>query len=230
MVRALRRPLATALHTFGDNRLKRGSHLFNYPSRSRIKTHIFSQEQYLFSEREVSQLLLDPVPPDVEEGLDTTARRFSWPEAQSFFDIKNYLPEELLVKVDRASMHHSLEVRVPFLDHRIVEFALNLSPDLKLKGGTGKYILKEVLYDYIPPAYFNRPKWGFAVPLRVWLKSDLKYLIDDYLSKEVVEEIGLVHYGVVDKLKKGYFSGADYLYNRLWALILLHKWVAEKGL
>ena len=125
-------------------------------------------------------------------------------------------------------MHHSLEVRVPLLDHRIVEFALNLSEKLKLKNQTGKYLLKQVLYDYVPAAIFDRPKWGFAIPLRVWLSKDLKYLLDKYLSKQTVEDCGLVKYQQVKELKNDFLGGKDYLYNRLWALILLHKWMIEK--
>jgi asparagine synthase (glutamine-hydrolysing) len=163
----------------------------------------------------------------MDENIDSLVRAFSLPEAQSFFDIKNYLPEELLVKIDRASMYHSLETRVPFLDHRLVEFAINLSSGLKLKGNTGKYLLKEVLYEYVPASFFDRPKWGFAVPLQNWLLADLRYLIDHYLSDEVLEGTGLVCPEMVRRLKKNFFSGRHYLYNRLWVLILLHKWIIE---
>ena len=145
-----------------------------------------------------------------------------------FFDIKNYLPEELLVKADRASMKHSLEVRVPLLDHRLVEFAINLSPELKLKGKTGKYLLKQVLYDYVPAPLFDRPKWGFAIPLRIWLAGELRYLLDKYLSEQLVNECGLVDMEIVRQLKKDFLAGKDYLYNRLWLLILLHKWYKDK--
>ena len=84
-------------------------------------------------------------------------------------------------------MKYSLETRVPFLDHNIVEFALNLSPDLKIKNKIQKYLLKELLYDYVPEKYFARPKWGFAIPLNKWLKNELRYLIEDNLSKENIE-------------------------------------------
>jgi len=172
--------------------------------------------------------LLQPVDITIDEQVHSDTRTFSLPEEQSFFDIKNYLPEELLVKTDRASMYHSLEIRVPLLDYRLVEFALNLSPELKLNGKTGKYLLKQVLYDYVPASFFDRPKRGFSIPLRTWLCNDLKYLIDQYLSKNVLEECGIVHSSVVQQLKNEFFAGRDYLYNKLWALILLHKWFLEK--
>ncbi|MEN9521750.1 MAG: hypothetical protein RL065_127, partial [Bacteroidota bacterium] len=85
--------------------------------------------------------------------------------------------------------------------------------------------LKEILYDFVPKEIFDRPKWGFSIPLVNWLKSDLKYLIDDYLNEKVITESGLVNYAVVDDLKQKFNSGKfDYLYNRLWLLIVLHMW------
>lgn len=229
MLKALRWPIAKALHTFGGNRYKRGSKLFEYPSEARRKSHIFSQEQYYFTEKEIKQLLVSPQAISLDEELSTMSRKLSVTEEQSIFDLKNYLPEELLVKTDRASMCHSLEVRVPLLDHRLVEFALNLSPDLKLQGNTGKYLLKQALYDYVPASYFDRPKWGFAVPIQLWLSKELRYLLDKYLSKEMVESTGLVYYEPVRVLKEEFLKGKSYLYNKLWALIILHKWYKEKN-
>ena len=133
-----------------------------------------------------------------------------------------------MVKTDRASMKHSLEVRVPLLDHRLVEFAVNLSQDLKIHNGVGKYLLKQVLYQYVPASIFDRPKWGFAIPLRIWLSKELRYLLEKYLSDTVIEECGLVKLNKVKQLKAEFLSGRDYLYNRLWVLILLHKWYKEK--
>jgi asparagine synthase (glutamine-hydrolysing) len=227
-LKAFRQPLAKVLHATGDNRLQRGSKVFQYPSPGRRKSHIFSQEQYYFTEAEINRLLIRAGDITIDEHIASPARKLSWIEEQSFFDIKNYLPEELLVKADRASMHHSLEVRVPLLDHRLVEFAINLSEDLKLKGNTGKYLLKQVLYDYVPSSFFDRPKWGFAVPLRIWLAKELSYLVDKYLEKHIVDECGLVYSDQVEKLKKAFFGGKDFLYNKLWTLILLHKWYIEK--
>jgi len=133
------------------------------------------------------------------------------------------LPEGL-VKVDRASMRYGLETRVPLLDYRIVEFALNLSPSLKInKEGIMKYLLKQVLYDYVPKQLFDRPKWGFSIPLDKWLKTDLKWLIDKYCSKNLIEDAGILKYEQVKKIIDLYIGGKnDYLYNRLWSIIVLH--------
>ena len=82
-----------------------------------------------------------------------------------------------------------------------------------------------MLYDYLPQELFNRPKWGFSVPLCNWLRTDLKYLTDKYLSRDVVEQAQMVKYAEVERLlKRFYVQKVDYLYNRVWALICLHQW------
>ena len=147
----------------------------------------------------------------------------------SFLDIENYLKDDLLVKVDRASMQYGLETRVPILDYRIVEFALNLDPKLKINAeGKMKYILKKLLYDYVPQPLLDRPKWGFSIPMVKWLKTDLKWMIDKYCSKELIEQAGVVHYKVVKELIDRYFKGADHLYKRIWAIIVLHWYFYEQ--
>ncbi|MBN4051517.1 asparagine synthase (glutamine-hydrolyzing) [bacterium AH-315-M05] len=224
---SLKTPISYILSK-SPNRYKRMEYLLKYWSREKSKSHISSQEQYLFSEHEIQNMLTNEykIPFNLDEDYLNSSRKLTPIEEQAIFDIKYYLKDDLLVKVDRASMKYSLENRVPLLDHRIVEFALNLSPSLKIKGKNQKYLLKEVLYDYIPNKYFKRPKWGFAIPLNLWLKNELKYLIDDYLSEQVINKYAIVKYPAVKKLKDNFFNGHDYLYNRLWALIVLHKWLS----
>ena len=196
-----------------------------------IHSHVFSQEQNLFSLAEIGELLtaselqLDAlVPPMPDFG-----KRFSPAEQQAFFDFCHYLPDDLLVKVDRASMRHSLEVRVPLLDHNLVEFALNLPLEMKKKGATNKWLLKQLLYDYVPEQLFNRPKWGFAIPLADWLQNELRYLVDEHLSRPNIEKFGVVHYETVRLLIQKFRKGETYLYNRIWALVVLHKWLASNA-
>jgi asparagine synthase (glutamine-hydrolysing) len=227
LIKTLRQPLSKALYYFGSNRIKRASSLINYPS-ARKKSHIFSQEQYYFTRQELNSLLRLNGELTINEYNCTYNRELNSIEEQSLFDIKNYLPEELLVKTDRASMAHALEVRVPLLDYRLVEFAINLSMSLKLNGNTGKYLLRQVLYDYLPEKLFARPKWGFSIPLGKWLTKELHYMIDKYLDEKLINECGLVHTGPVQQLVKDFMQGKDYLYNRIWALIILHKWYKEK--
>ena len=227
LIKTLRHQLSKGLYYFGSNRIKRASSLIDYPT-DRKKSHIFSQEQYYFTAQELKYLLKTKSEITIDEYNCTFNRTLSSIEQQSLFDIKNYLPEELLVKTDRASMAHALEVRVPLLDHRLAEFALNLSSSLKLNGNTGKYLLKQVLYDYLPEKLFSRPKWGFSIPLGKWLTKELYYMIEKYLNEKVINECRLVHPKPVQQLVKDFIKGKDYLYNRIWALIILHKWYKEK--
>jgi len=221
VVKALRSPIAAGLSLMG-NRYKRGAQVFNYPTEQRIKSHIFSQEQYCFSENELPLILNKAFcsPITLNENF-SSARKLSAKEEQALFDINCYLKDDLLVKVDRASMQFSLETRTPFLDYRLVEFALNLNENLKVKDGVQKYLLKEVLYDYVPRELFNRPKWGFSIPLNKWLQTDLKYLIDSHLSKEAVDQFGVLNYTHIASLKQRFFAGEDFLYQRLWLCVLL---------
>jgi asparagine synthase (glutamine-hydrolysing) len=148
-------------------------------------------------------------------------------EKQALFDLEFYLQGDLLTKVDRASMRFSLETRVPYLDHRLIEFTLNLSPDLKYRDHTTKYIIREILYQYVPKKFFDRPKQGFAIPLEKWLKNGLYYLLEETLTKEIVCKYNIVNFDAVEQLKKDFFNGKDYYYSRLWLLIILHKWLLK---
>ena len=136
------------------------------------------------------------------------------------------MKDDLLVKVDRASMHYSLETRVPLLDYRIAEFAFNLSADLRYRNGTTKYLLKEVLYEYIPSHFFDRPKWGFSIPLKKWLDKDLSYLKEENLSESSLKKTGILNQDIVEGLLQKYQNkNSKYLYNRLWQLIILQKFL-----
>jgi asparagine synthase (glutamine-hydrolysing) len=226
LIKQLRKPIAAGLN-LGTNRYQRIAKMFDYGNKDCLQSHIFSQEQYFFSSQEIlrmTQMNCENI--FLQKPLE---RKLTPEEQQAFFDLKYYLPDDLLVKVDRASMKYALETRVPILDHRIVEFALNLAPDLKVKNGVQKYLLKELLYQYVPKELFDRPKWGFSIPLHQWLKSDLKYLCDRFLDNKLVQSCGLVDYKEVELLKKAYYKhGKEYLYNRIWALIQLHRWFVEK--
>ncbi|MEP7168214.1 MAG: asparagine synthase (glutamine-hydrolyzing), partial [Bacteroidota bacterium] len=243
MLKIFHKPLSHAF-SYMPTRYKRVGKLLDYPDKKNLRSHIFSQEQYLFSESELYGLLMNGYAGSSYIEESTTApnllrvfddshesgkikvreRKLTSMESQALFDLQFYLQDDLLTKVDRASMHYGLETRVPYLDHRVVEFALNLSPHLKFKHGISKYILKQILYQYIPRHLFDRPKQGFAIPLNIWLRKELKYLIDEFLSESMINKYEIVSYAEVDKLKKMFFSGVDYVYNRMWLLIVLHKW------
>ena len=146
-------------------------------------------------------------------------------ESQSFFDLNNYLIDDLLVKVDRASMYSSLECRVPLLDHEIIEYTLNINRKLKKHNNIQKYILKELLYDYIPKKLLDRPKWGFSIPLEKWLQNELKYLCEKYLKKDLIEENNIFDYITIQNLIHRFYKGETHLYNKIWSLIILNKFL-----
>lgn len=229
LVRTFRKPLQLGLSKLSDQRYRKATLLLGQPPKGQMKSHIFSQEQGLFTRNEIDCMLEKDYLTfiSLDENYSHLSRVLNPAEEQAVFDMKYYLKDDLLVKVDRSSMKYSLEVRVPILDYNIVEFALNLSPDLKIKNGVQKYLLKEVLYKYIPREYFDRPKWGFALPLARWLKKELRYLIDEYLSEQNIRKFGVVIPRYVENLKKEFFAGNIMLYNRIWLLIILHVWLAK---
>lgn len=222
-------PVFYPLTKAGSNKIKRAGLLLKYPKdKTHLKTHIFSQEQYYFSEAELAELLVQPVINiDALNASIQANRHLSNREKQSFWDISNYLVDDLLVKVDRASMLYSLESRVPFLDNELVNYALNIDDSLKHKHGINKYILKEVLYTYLPKNLFERPKWGFAVPIAKWLKTNLHFLIEKYLSKECIEKHNIIHFKKADSIIKRFMQGEEYLYVRIWSMLILHWWLEE---
>ena len=221
----------SAVSKIMNSKYRRAGNLFDYNNKKNIRSHIFSQEQYFFKENELCDILTHEKFDFEKINSNTpTGRKLNEEEQQSLWDFNYYLPDDLLVKVDRASMHYSLETRVPLLDYRIMEFAFNLNSELKIKNKTMKYLLKEVLYDYVPKQIFDRPKQGFSIPLVKWLKTDLNYLLEKYTSREIIEQHNLLNYPVVEKLKKEYLGGVDYLFNRLWVIIVLHWWLEDNKL
>jgi asparagine synthase (glutamine-hydrolysing) len=232
--RHLRKPFKSALPYFGS-RYSRIAHLLNF-SRTKdfLPAHIHSQEQYLFSHSEMNDLLLDSFYQKTKNNLGLRNRQLNeWfnsdkqcspEELQSLYELKFPFQDDLLTKVDRASMLYALETRVPYLDNILVEYSFNIPTHLKIKNGINKYPLKKVLSAYIPESLFMRPKRGFSIPLAKWLKSDWKYLIEQYLSEETIHQAGIVKYDYVKSLLKQFFSGQEYMYNRIWCLIVLHRW------
>ena len=142
-----------------------------------------------------------------------------------YIDLRLYLQESILVKVDRASMACSLEVRAPFLDHELVEFVMGLPSNLKLNGFTSKYLLKRAMKDYLPEEIIRREKKGFGVPIAKWVKGPLKELFGDLLSADRIKREGFLNSEYVTNLLQ------DHLHNRrdnrkqLWTLLVWELWV-----
>jgi asparagine synthase (glutamine-hydrolysing) len=139
-------------------------------------------------------------------------------------DTRLYLAEDILTKVDRASMAVSLEVRAPFLDPRVAEFAASLPSDYKLRGHKTKYILKKAVNDLLPPFVTRRPKKGFGVPVAEWLKQKLRPMARDLLSPERVRRAGVFNPDFVSRLQDEHERGVANHRKLLWTLLMFELW------
>jgi asparagine synthase (glutamine-hydrolysing) len=191
---------------------------------------LFSMEHGYFSESEASQLIAQELNNERFEFtlFDKTAwKGLRLDEQQAFFDRCYYLPDDLLTKVDRASMRHSLEVRVPLLDQRMVHFSENLHPDLKWKNGMRKYLLRKLLTRELPGYDTHRPKQGFSIPLQEWLRGPLQGLIEDWLSPARLKETEVLDVVHTTQLVKKFQQGHNYLYHKIWLLIVLQQFLVN---
>lgn len=146
-------------------------------------------------------------------------------ERMQYLDMKLYLAEDILTKVDRASMAVSLEVRAPFLDHKVAEFAASLPAEYKLKGRTSKFILKKAVGDLLPDEIISRPKKGFGIPVAEWLKGRLNPLLRDLLSEERLKSQGIFEPSYVSRLVADHESGKANHYKQLWTLLVFQLWM-----
>jgi asparagine synthase (glutamine-hydrolysing) len=146
-----------------------------------------------------------------------------WLSSIQSLDMSNYLPLDILTKVDRMSMAHSIETRVPFLDHRLVEFAATIPPEMNLQRGTTKAILKRAMRDILPEQIIDRPKQGFAVPLRYWFRGKLSSYARDLLLGERARRRGFFNARAIENLLARHEHGQN-LDLQLWTLISFELW------
>ena len=145
-------------------------------------------------------------------------------QRMQIIDTLTYLPDDILTKVDRASMHNSLEVRVPFLDHHIVEYAWQIPQYLKINKGEGKVILKKILEKHLPTKLFNRPKMGFGIPLGKFIENKLKDEINYFLNSSSIKEQGLFKVDSYKKIWEEHLSGKRNWQFLIWNFYIFQKW------
>lgn len=139
-------------------------------------------------------------------------------------DYQSYLQNDILTKVDRATMSVSLEGREPLLDHRIIEYAAQLPFEYKYKDNSGKRILKDIVHGYVPSKIMDRPKTGFSLPINQWLRTDLSFLIDEYLNKEALQWSGLLNEGFIVKEVKKFNNNKMHYSPVIWYLLMFQMW------
>ncbi len=139
-------------------------------------------------------------------------------------DMISYLPDDILTKVDRAAMSVSLETRVPFLDHRLIEFAWKVPTGMKLHNGEGKWILKQLLYRYVPRGLIERPKMGFGIPLDQWLRGPLKEWAMELLDEDRIRREGYFDASSVQQKLREHLAGQRNWAYHLWDVLVFQAW------
>lgn len=225
------RYLAASLMKKMGKKYSKGAALLESEDEKKLMLHLISQEQQMFSEKQICQLFntaythqtlstdwenIDALPIDNKEKI-------------SLFDINNYLANNLMYKMDIASMANGLEVRLPFLDYRLVEFSINLPTELKINGSMHKFLMKKDLERYLPHHLIYRKKWGFPAPIASWLSGNLAYLITDVLlDKNKITQQGIFSYSFIENMVQEFKAGNHYHGKKIWSLIVFQLWYKKR--
>jgi len=184
----------------------------------------------LVSHWEPSEVVLETHEPKSIIDDETWAKEFPDLLARmQFLDLVTYLPDDILTKVDRASMAVALEARVPLLDHRVVEFSWRLPSDTKVRGNATKWILRQVLYRHVPRTLIERPKMGFGIPVGEWLRGPLRDWAETLLGEGRLREAGLLDPGTVRRYWQEHLDGGRNWQYLLWNVLMLEAWRERWG-
>ena len=186
------------------------------------KSKKFNEDKRFEQEKEEFLLEADPAP---MAKILQNMRPVPGVNRYLLFDQQYYLPDDILYKADRMSMAHSLEVRPPFLDHRIVEFAASLPENYKLRGSRLKFLLKELMKGKLPPAILRRKKVGFDIPAHDWFRGVLKPLLMDTLTEQSVRDSQIFRWEGVQAVIKRHMERRESYGYHLWGLLILFLWI-----
>lgn len=216
-------PIANRYKNFGD-KVHKGANVLSANTIDELYLLLVSQWT------EPESVVIDAREPPVQlTNFDRNSNKLSEIEQMMLLDGLSYLPDDILVKIDRAAMSVSLETRVPFLDHKIAEFAWSLPQHLKLRNGQTKWILRQVLGRYVPHELFHRPKMGFAVPIGNWLRGPLRDWAHSLLCPLKLKEDGFFEPSIVLKKWTDHLSGSQNWEHQLWPILMFQSWYENQN-
>ncbi len=204
------------------NRYEKLKALLKNPSPEQMMWSLSSQ----FDEAALSRLLKNrkSLPLLAYNSKELSKENYSPLSYMMAVDYQTYLPDDILTKVDRATMRFSLEGREPFLDHKVIEWAAKLPDDFKYQNGVKKYILREIVHQYIPRELLDRPKMGFAIPYEKWMMEDLRSRVEDFLYDDTIEKQGIFNVAEVRNLKTQFLNGKKEFGLKTWYLLMFQMW------
>ena len=204
------------------NRYEKVKGVLKNPSEEQIMLSLSQQ----FTDRQINDLFKRKITPlnTAYFSEELEEKYFSSLSYMMAIDYQTYLVDDILQKVDRATMTASLEGREPYLDHRLIEWAARLPDHYKYHKGEKKYILKEILHQYIPKEMMDRPKMGFAIPIANWLQNDLRELVEEYINSEKIEKQGVFNVAYVEDIKRNFYAGKKEFDVKMWYLLMFQMW------
>jgi asparagine synthase (glutamine-hydrolysing) len=188
--------------------------------------NLFMAATVYYSDEERDKLFSNPVESIVSDHRrEELQKEYFDPLSYAMaLDYQTYMVDDILHKVDRATMSVSLEGREPFLDQHIIEWAAKLPNQYKINNGQRKYILKQIVHKYVDAKLMDRPKMGFMVPVSTWLQNELKPLVDKYTSREFIEKQGIFDYSYVEDICRKFYNGGKEKHEKIWFLLVFQLW------
>ena len=159
--------------------------------------------------------------------INTDLKDYDNVHQMMYFDSMFYLPDDIMVKVDRATMGVSLESRAPFLDHRLIEFVWQLPLQMKVRGGKGKWLLRQLLYKYVPKELVERPKMGFGIPIDRWVRGELKDWAESLIDEQRLINEGFFNPSQIRNKWKEHLEGNRNWSHHLWDVLMFQSWLEK---